>query len=429
MRKKTLALFGGDPVISQPQKIYNSIGEEELVAATAVIRSGVLSAYIAAPGEAFMGGPRVRALEKQAADYFGVEFAIAVNSLTSGLIAAVGAIGIEPGDEVITTPWTMCATATAILHWNGIPVFADIDAETFNISPASVEREIRPRTRAIVAVDIFGQSADIASLKEIARRHDLKLISDTAQSPGARVGSRYAGTLADIGGFSLNYHKHVHCGEGGIIVTDDERYAKRLNLIRNHAEAVIKSEDSAELCNMLGYNFRLGEIEAAIASEQLKKLEGQLQSRQRVANQLNEGLRDLDGLSIPLVTKGNTHVYYLYAMTLKTKHLGISREKLIDALRAEGVPGLFGGYQNLHLLPLFRHKIAFGTRGFPWTSPYNDRNISYDQGICPVAEELHQNTLFGINTCSHEFAEDDVAMIIEAFHKVWRNLGALRKYA
>jgi perosamine synthetase len=429
MRNKTLALFGGDPIISQPLRIYNSIGEEELAAATAVIRSGVLSGYIGAPGEAFMGGPRVRAFEKQTADYFGVDFAIAVNSWTSGLIAAVGAIGLEPGDEVITTPWTMCATATAILHWNGIPVFADIDSETYNINPASVERAIGPRTRAIMAVDIFGQSADVISLKEIARRHDLKVISDTAQAPGARVGNSYAGTIADIGGFSLNYHKHVHCGEGGVIVTNDEKYASRLYLIRNHAEAVIQSHEPAELCNMLGYNFRLGEIEAAISSEQLKKLESQIQSRQRVASQLNEGLRDLDGLCLPVVAKGNTHAYYLYAMTLKTEQLAISRDEIIEALRAEGVPGLFGGYQNLHLLPLFRHKIAYGTLGFPWTSPYAGRDVSYGPGLCPIAEDLHRNSLFGINTCSHEFAEDDVALIVEAFHKVWNQLSALRKCA
>ena len=427
MPNKTLALFGGDPVIRQPLKIYNSIGEEELAAATAVVRSGVLSAYIGAPGDAFMGGPRVRALENQAANYFGVEFAIAVNSWTSGLIAAVGAISLEPGDEVITTPWTMCATATAILHWNGIPVFADIDAETFNISPASVERAIGPRTRAIVAVDIFGQSADVGSLNEIARHHDLKVISDTAQAPGARVGNSYAGTLADVGGFSLNYHKHVHCGEGGIIVTDDEKYAKRLYLIRNHAEAVVQSHEPAELCNMLGYNFRLGEIEAAIASEQLKKLEGQVKSRQSVANQLNEGLKGLDGINLPFVAEGNTHVYYLYALKLNTEDLGVSRENIIKALHAEGVQGLFTGYQNLHLLPLFRHKIAYGTKGFPWTWRYNDRARTYGPGLCPVAEDLHENKVFGINICSHEFAEGDVAMVIEAFHKVWGHLSALRK--
>ena len=140
-----LALLGGDPVIGQPLQLFNTIGEDDVAAATKVIRTGVLSAYIGAPGEGFMGGPQVRAFERQAADYFGVKHALAVNSWTSGLIAAVGAIGIEPGDEIITTPWTMAATSTAILHFAGIPVFADIDPDTFNIDPKSVEALITPR--------------------------------------------------------------------------------------------------------------------------------------------------------------------------------------------------------------------------------------------------------------------------------------------
>jgi perosamine synthetase len=218
---ETLAILGGRPAIQGTFKRFNTIGEEELAAATSVIRTGVLSAYIGAPGEAFMGGPSVRAFEAQAAQYFGVKHAVAVNSWTSGLIAAVGAIGIEPGDEIITTPWTMVATATAILHWNGIPVFADIEPGSFNIDPSSVEKLIGPRTRAILAVDIFGQSADMRALRDIATRHGIKLLSDTAQAPGATYHGEYAGTLADIGGFSLNYHKHIHCGEGGILVTND----------------------------------------------------------------------------------------------------------------------------------------------------------------------------------------------------------------
>src|SRR5688500_8650482 len=154
MNANQLALLGGSPVIARELTPFKSMSEDEVAAAAAVIRGGVLSAYIGAPGDGFMGGPKVRALEQQAAEYFGVRHAIAVNSWTSGLIAAVGAIGIEPGDEISTTPWTMAATATAILHFNGIPVFADIDPLSFNIDPASVEALISPRTRAIMAVDI-----------------------------------------------------------------------------------------------------------------------------------------------------------------------------------------------------------------------------------------------------------------------------------
>jgi len=276
-----LAIFGGTPAIPQPLPPCHGVGEDDVAAASEVIRSGVLSGYIGAPGEAFMGGARVRAFEAQCAAYFGVKHALAVNSWTSGLVCAVGAIGIEPGDEIITTPWTMAATATAILHWCGIPVFADIDRQTYNIDPACVEKLITPRTKAVIAVDIFGQSADIAALRAICDKHGLKLLGDTAQAPGAMVatsqGQRQAGTLADIGGYSLNYHKHIHCGEGGVLVTDDPQLAKRLALIRNHAEAVVQVDDHgdpAQLANMLGFNFRLGEIEAAIAGVQLGKLPG-----------------------------------------------------------------------------------------------------------------------------------------------------------
>jgi len=421
-----LAFFGGTPLITKPIKSFNTIGEEELQAAIDVIRTGVLSGYIGGPGEAFMGGVRVREFERAAAAFFKVKHAVAVNSWTSGLIAAVGAIGLEPGDEVITTPWTMVATATAILQWNGIPVFADIDPLTFNIDPQSVEKCIGPRTRAIMIADIFGQSADMKALRDIATRHNLKLLSDTAQSPGASYCGQYAGTLADIGGFSLNYHKHIHCGEGGIVVTNDDGYAQRLRLIRNHAEAVIDSSDPAELSNMLGYNFRLGEIEAAIATEQLKKLEVNVASRQRAVAWLNQGLGSLHGVTTPHVSAGCTHVYYVYGMTLDTDRLGVSRQQLVDALRAEGVPGLMNGYQNVHLYPLFQHKIAYGTQGFPWNSPYVSRDISYARGICPVAEKLHSQTFLGINICLNDYAEEDVELVVKAFKKVWSQLDALR---
>lgn len=429
MSKESLALCGGAPVISMPLAGFKSIGEDEVAVVCDVIRGGVLSAYIGAPGPGFMGGTKVRELEQQAAEYFGVKHAIAVNSWTSGLIAAIGAIGLEPGDEVITTPWTMAATATAILHWNGIPIFADIDPDTFNICPKSVAKLITPRTKAIMAVDIFGQSADMPALRALAELHGLKLLCDTAQAPGARVGKRFAGTFADIGGFSLNYHKHIHCGEGGVLVTNDDRLAERLCLIRNHAEVVINSDDPVQLSNMLGFNFRMGEIEAAIASVQLTKLAPRVESRQRIAAELNAGLSSLKGLKVPKVCEGATHAYYVYGLTLDVEALGVSRECIVEALRAEGVPSLMAGYQNLHLLPLFRNKIAYGTKGFPWSSPYCTSDVQYGPGLCPVAEKLHSQTFLGLNICMNELPSADVALIVEAFQKVWRAIPELSRQA
>lgn len=421
-----LALQGGPPVITGPLRAFHSVGEEEAQVAAEVVRGGVLSAYIGAPGPAFMGGPRVRDFEAMAAAYFGVKHAIAVSSWTSGLIAAIAALGLEPGDEVITTPWTMAATATAILHNNAIPVFADIDPHTFNIDPVSVERLVSPRTRAIMAVDIFGQSADMQALRALAQRRGLKLLSDTAQAPGARYGDQFAGLQADIGGYSLNYHKHIHCGEGGILVTNNDRLAQRMCMIRNHAEAVTDASTAPELAGLLGFNFRMGEIEAAIASVQLGKLAARVASRQRAAAQLNTGLSALDGIATPLVAPGNSHAYYVYGLVLDIAAIGISRSKLIEALRAEGVPGLMDGYQNVHLLPLFRHKIAYGTQGFPWALTDAGRSMVYEPGNCPVAEELHANSFLGLSLCMNELSEDDVQLILEAFAKVWANLDALR---
>ncbi|MEO6079209.1 MAG: DegT/DnrJ/EryC1/StrS family aminotransferase [Steroidobacteraceae bacterium] len=421
-----LAIHGGEPVIREPFPAYRSLGEEEAVAASRVLKSGVLSAYIGARGEAFMGGPEVRALEAEAATYFGVKHAIAVNSWTSGLITAVGVLDIEPGDEIIVTPWTMVASATAILMWNAIPVFADIDPETYNIDPRAVEAAITPRTRAIMAVDIFGQSADLPALRAIAVRHNLKIISDTAQAPGARIGKAYAGTVADIGGYSLNYHKHIHSGEGGIIVTNDDRLARRAQLIRNHGEAVIESEEPGELRNILGFNFRLGEIEAAIAREQLRKLASKVASRQRVVEQLREGLQGLEGLDLAHVAPGNTHVYYMLGMRLDIARIGVSRVDLAGALRAEGVTGLGVGYQNVHRFPLFRNGIAYGTSGFPWSGLEGQPKRPSTQP-CPVAERLHECEFISLNICAHEFTQAETALVVDAFRKVWANLGELRQ--
>ena len=421
----SLAINGGSQAIPHAFPPYRSLGGEEVEAANRVLHSGVLSAFIGAPGPGFHGGPEVQALEREAAERFGVRHVVAVNSWTSGLVAAVGAIGIEPGDEVIVTPWTMVATATAILHWNGIPVFADIDPHTFNLDPAAVEAAVTPRTRAILCADIFGQSADLHALRAIADRHGLRLLTDTAQAPGALLAGRSAGAAADIGGFSLNYHKHIHCGEGGLLVTDDDHLAERLQLIRNHGEAVIQSDDPSELANILGHNFRLGEIEAAIARAQLHKLPTLVASRQRAADRLRAGLADLPGLQLPAVADQATHVYYVFGMTLDPERLGRPRSWIVDALRAEGVPALFGGYQCIHLNPLFRHRIAYGTAGFPWKGlASGDSAVTYGPGLCPVAEDLHQRTFLGLNLCAHPYTDPEIDQVAAAFRKVWAHLEA-----
>src|ERR1700722_8975304 len=424
VNKEELALLGGTKTIQSEFKRYNSIGAEELQAAKQVIESGVLSQFLGAWHKDFYGGPKVREFERDCERFFHVKHAVTVNSATSGLIAAVGALGIEPGDEIIVSPWTMCASATAILHWNAIPVFADIDPETFCLDPKSVEANITPYTKAIMAVDIFGQPADMDALLAIAAKHGLKVISDAAQAPSAMYKEKYAGTLADIGCYSLNYHKHIHTGEGGILVTDDDELAERLCLIRNHAEAVVADRGEINLTNMIGYNFRLGEIECAIGIEQLKKLKHFVATRQRIADRLSAGLKGLSGLRPPAVRSDCTHVYYYYPMVLDVEVLGVSRDKIHAALNAEGVP-VGNRYQNLHLLPMFQRKIAYGSKGFPWTSEICKRDVDYSKGTCPVAEELNDSTYLGFGICAYDLGEREVDLIAQAFKKVWSRLDRL----
>ncbi|HOW18610.1 MAG TPA: DegT/DnrJ/EryC1/StrS family aminotransferase, partial [Phycisphaerae bacterium] len=191
----TLALLGGRPVRTRPFPPPNSFGEEELANVKEVLASGVLSGFIARGFEAFRGGRMVKRLEADFCERFGARYAVAVNSNTSGLHAALAAIGIEPGDEVIVPPYTMSATAAAVLHANGVPVFADIETRTYGLDPADVERKITRRTKAIMPVHLFGHPCRTDDLLAVARRHGLRLIEDAAQSPGALYHGRPTGTL------------------------------------------------------------------------------------------------------------------------------------------------------------------------------------------------------------------------------------------
>ncbi len=219
-------------------KRFNTYDFKELNAARNVVSSGILSNYLGVWGERFNGGKYVKKFEKNIEKFFKVKHAVTVNSWTSGLICAVGALNPKPGDEIITTPWTMSATAMSILHWNCIPIFVDIDDKTFCIDPSKIEEKITKKTIAILSVDIGGQSADYEKLNYIAKKHNIKIISDSAQAPGSLYKNRFTGTLTDIGGFSLNCHKHIHTGEGGILVTNNNKIAERLRLLRNHGENV-----------------------------------------------------------------------------------------------------------------------------------------------------------------------------------------------
>lgn len=424
---KLLALSGGQKTITEPFSRYNSIGAEEVEAAKAVIETGVLSSFIGCwelPG--FFGGEKVCELEQAWSKFFKVKHAVSVNSNTSGLIAALGAIGVEPGDEVIVSPWTMCASATSILVWNAIPVFADIEDQTFNLDPESIKAHISSQTKAIVVPDIFGHAARLDEIMAIAKENGLKVIEDAAQAPGALYQGSYVGTRADIGVFSLNYHKHIHTGEGGVCVTNDDQLAERMQLIRNHAESCVEGKGVSNLANLIGFNFRMTEVEAAIGIEQLKKLSKFAGQRTSAAERLTAGIRNLKGLRPPVVGDNCSHVYYIYPLLVNERVLGVSRNKIVEALQAEGVPGLCNAYINVHLLPMYQRKIAYGSKGFPWSASFCKREVSYAKGICPVAETLQDSRYMGIEMCLHQYTNSEIDLMVEAFQKVWNNLAELQ---
>lgn len=420
-----LAILGGPKAVPEPFSRYNSIGREELEAVKAVIETGVLSRFLGCWDPDFYGGEKIQEFEREWARYFSVNHAVAVNSNTSGLITALGAIGIEPGDEVIVSPWTMSASATSILVWNAIPVFADIEAETFNLDPTSIEKNITPYTKAIMVPDIFGHAADLDRIMALARQYHLKVIEDAAQAPGALYKGRLVGTIADIGVYSLNYHKHIHTGEGGVCVTNDPFLAERMQLIRNHAESVVEDKGVEDLSNMIGFNFRMTEMEAAIGLEQLKKLSTLVAQRAAAADRLTAAIRHLKGLSVPIIKPGCTHVYYVYPMVYQASETGIPRHTIVQALQAEGIP-IAGGYVNLHLLPIYQKRIAYGKGGFPWTADVYKGRVSYKKGICPVAETLQDESFLQIGLCAYTFTDREIDQVIGAFLKVWDHLSDLR---
>ncbi len=428
MKHNELAILGGSPVIDHELVNYSSIDTSDIAVATRVLESGNLSRFIGASGDYFLGGKTILDMESAWSKFFDTKYAVSCNSWTSGLWLAIGSLGLEPGSEVILSSWTMAATATTLLHWNLVPVFADIDSNTFNIDPQDVIQKINSRTRAIVAPDIFGQSADIEKLREICNKYDLYLVSDSAQSPGAKRNGYLAGTKSDIGGFSLNYHKHIHSGEGGVVVTDSSELANRVQLLRNHGEVVVGQKFAQDpFLGIMGMNMRMGEIEAAIAENQLTKLEAAVHSRQTAAVQFASYLSGLPGLSTPAVAPGNTHVYYVYGMKVDTEYLKIDRQMLIEALQAEGVPAILTGYQNIHSLPLFKKQLTYPKNALPYSLLSKRRRQQLANLSLPVSEKLHTRDFFGINWCTKQFNQLDVSLVGEAFQKVWRNIDALRR--
>ncbi|MDD5017162.1 MAG: DegT/DnrJ/EryC1/StrS family aminotransferase [Eubacteriales bacterium] len=388
------------------------IGKEERDAVLRVMERGVLSEYQGNWSDNFYGGPEIKALESEWAEYFGVKHAIACNSATSGLWMACAAIGLQsyesPRDfyesvwsidyndrmasEVIVTPYSMTCSASIPLHFGAKPVFADIEPDYFCLDPHSVESNITEHTRAIIVVDLFGQPYDADAINAIAEKYSkmygrkIYVIEDAAQAIGAKYKGRYAGTLGDIGVYSLNRHKHIQCGEGGIVVTNDDDLAFKLRLAMNHSEAVIndwkskanRSEHDAMLVvgakgalQLVGMNLRMTELSAAIAREQLKKLEGIIKT---ITNHSK---------SFPVEIRPECrHAFYRYAFNLFENNKHLSEENKTAVL-----DGIKQGYEE-------HEEFKYNWKPHYITPIYKMplfRSLGYSDHLCPVCEEVEEN--------------------------------------
>mgnify|MGYP001480839632 FL=1 len=420
MKKSDLAINGGKPIRTKPFPQRLTVGDEEKNAVMKVLDDDLLSGFYGTWSERFFGGPCVQNLERAWEEYFNIKHAISVNSASSGLQCAIAASGVGPGDEVIVSPYSMIISATCSFATGAVPVFADIDPDTFCISSKTIQKVITPRTKAIVVVQIFGNTSDMDEIMEIAKEHNLIVIEDAAQAPNGIYKSRKTGTIGHMGIFSLNVHKTISSGEGGILVTNDDAFAERAQLVRNHGEVVVGKKGTKNIVNIVGYNFRMCEIEAAISLEQLKKIHQFTKPRQNAANHLSKALNSFPSLTVPYVSDDVEHVWYVYSLKYDANKTGLSREDFVAAINAEGIPLTMGYVKPIYLEPLFQQKVVFGDKGFPYScSCYGDlSSINYKKGICPVVEKIESDQLIHTNICRAGIDESDVDDVIRAFEKV-----------
>jgi perosamine synthetase len=426
-----LAINGGKPIRTNLYRSYNTIGNEEKNAVLKVLDKGNLSQFLGSWHKDFFGGPKVQEFESAWCEIFNVSHSISVNSNTSGLFTAIAACGIKPGDEVIVSPYSMSASAIAPLIYGAVPVFADVDPENFGLSPESIESKITNRTKAILVVHIFGNPARMDEIMAIAKKNNLLVIEDCAQAPLAIYKNKYVGTIGDIGVYSLNYHKHIHTGEGGVLVTNNNLIAKKIQLIRNHGENSVNAFDLQNEMNLFGFNFRMTEIEAAIGIEQLKKLPNLIEERIINANYFAQKIGQIPGITPPIIEKHSKHVYYKQPFKFDKNIVGIHRNKFIDAVKAE-IPSAFlredtplieSGYvKPLYLLPIFQNR----TTHCAFNCSKYEGEVNYALGSCPNVEKLHFEELF-----SHEYMRpgmsiEDLNEVCDAFYKVIENIEELR---
>jgi perosamine synthetase len=362
------------------------IDEDDVAAVVEVLRSDWLTT-----------GPRVAEFERAFARCVGAREAVAVSSGTAALHAAVYALGVGHGDEVIVPCLTFAATANCVVYQGGNPVFADVDADTLLIDPAEVERKITPRTRAVIAVDYAGQPCAYDALRDLARRRGLALVADACHALGGEYKGRPVGSLADLSTFSFHPVKHIATGEGGMVATDDPEKARRMRSFRNHGITTDHRQREAtgswfyEMAD-LGYNYRLTDLQCALGMSQLRKLPGWVSRRRRIAARYDAAFAGLPWLRPLAVRPEVSHAYHLYVVRAAAE-----RRRVFAALRAEGV-GV-----NVHYIPVHLH-------------PYYRRRFGAGPGLCPVAEAAYERILS--LPIFPRMTDDDVEAVITSVRKV-----------
>lgn len=388
-----LAIDGGTPVRSSSLPYgHQQISEDDIQAVVDVLR-----------GEWLTTGPAVAAYEEAFAHCVGTKHAVAVTSGTAALHAAAHVAGIEPGDEVITSPLSFAASANCVLYCGGIPVFADVQPDTGLIDPAKVEASLTERTKAIIAVDYGGQPADYDELTELAQNHGLVLIDDAAQALGATYKGRKIGGVAPLTTFSTHPVKSVATGEGGVITTDDPELATRMRAFRSHgitrdAQARAAGGDWFYEMRELGYNYRIPDLLCALGRSQLVKLPPWIERRRAIAAQYDQAFKGLEAIAPLKIREDRQSAWHLYVIRLNLDLFKVGREQIFKALRAEGL-GV-----NVHHIPVYWH-------------PYYTR-LGFARGLCPVTEDLYERIItlpLWPGMCA-----EDVRDTIEAVHKVVR---------
>lgn len=408
---KNLALFGGEPVRTKPlptvsNKSGRNIGDEELNLLKEVVESGSLFRH---------AGRMVSKLEEEFAKFLGVKYAVTSTSGTAALHIATGAIGLGPGMEVITSPITDMGTIIPILGQNAIPVFADLNPDTYTLDPEDVRKRITDKTKAIIAVHLFGLICDMDVLREIAEEKGIYLIEDSAQAYLAEYKGKLSGTMGDLSCFSLQQSKHMFAGDGGITVTNDDELARRARLFMD--KGWNRKATGPRTYIMIGFNYRMTELQGAVALAQLKKVRWVVERRRNVAESLTKKIEDIEGIKPPEVPKGYKHSYWLYPIKLDLSKLKVSKEDFVKALRAEGIPAS-AGYIGLplYMASVLAEKKGYAGTGCPWICPHYGREIIYKKGLCPRTEEILSQLI--TLPCNEYFTEKDIEDIALAIRKV-----------